>query len=218
MEPQEKIEEVIKRLRNHFIMHRWWENTDYTPFEIMVAIILSQRCHYKLVAMAMIDFRDKYRDPEEVVRDPTHLDSIIKRTGYRKNKISAVIGLSKTIIDNGGIDLFLKSDPEAVRHKLLSIKGIGEKTADVILMALYKFQVFPVDVHILRIMKRLGIVSKKDDIYSARRKVEPLIPPRDRAYLHAALVSYGQRICRSKFPICSRCILEDICEISKERV
>lgn len=64
------------------------------------------------------------------------------------------------VTKHGSMDKFLKADPDMVREQLLSIKGIGEKTADVILMTLFKRQVFPVDSHIARILVRLGIVDE----------------------------------------------------------
>lgn len=215
MNKREKIKEVLQRLKERFKIKKWWEHVEYTPFEIMVAIILSQRCYYKIVINAMKDFKTHFKTPKDVVQNRDLLEDIVRKTGYRQNKINAISGLSRVILEIGSVETFLNSDPTIIRQKLISIKGIGEKTADVMLMALFKQQVFPVDVHILRIFKRLGIVSIQDDIYIAKNKVEKFIPTNDRAYFHAALVSYGQTICRANNPQCNVCILRDLCDYLK---
>jgi endonuclease-3 len=100
---------------------------------------------------------------------------------------------------------------DEARGLLPSIEGIGEKTADMILAALFGGKYFIVDSNILRVLRRLDVISMDADIYEARRELEPYIQPDRRIFLHVALVSLGQRVCRAKHPFCDKCPLNGVC-------
>jgi endonuclease-3 len=119
--------------------------------------------------------------------------------------------LAARILSLGGLRAFLKLGPREAREILLSVPGIGEKTADIILAALFGEDVFVVDTHILRIARRLELVSPGTSIYEARRLIEPLIPRGKRLRLHLALIKLGREICRPRKPRCNECPLREIC-------
>ena len=104
---------------------------------------------------------------------------------------------------------------DEAKKKLITIKGIGPKTADVFLMAIKGEQVLPIDVHIFRIMKRLKIASERDDYESLRAKLESEIPPAQRTKTHLILIEFGRRICRSQNPKCEECPIKRYCEAGK---
>jgi endonuclease-3 len=80
-----------------------------------------------------------------------------------------------------------------------------------ILVALFGAEYFIVDSNILRVLKRLHIISGDADIYKARRELEPYIQPEHRIFLHTSLLSLGQRICKAKRPLCGKCPLNEVC-------
>ncbi|MDI6905783.1 MAG: hypothetical protein QMD13_09960 [Candidatus Bathyarchaeia archaeon] len=135
---------------------------------------MSTRTYYKMVIRAMGRFVKVFPTPESVAEDKGMVEKIIHSIGMLKLKAATTRALAKLVTKHGSMDKFLKADPDMVREQLLSIKGIGEKTADVILMTLFKRQVFPVDSHIARILVRLGIVEEDMNTYEVRRIVEPL--------------------------------------------
>jgi len=104
---------------------------------------------------------------------------------------------------------------DEAKKKLTSIKGIGPKTADVFLMAIKKERVLPVDVHIFRIMRRLGIADERDDYESLRAKLESEIAPEQRTKAHLILIEFGRRVCGSQNPKCEECPIKRYCEIKK---
>ena len=89
---------------------------------------------------------------------------------------------------------------DKAKKKLITIKGIGPKTADVFLMAIKGEQVLPIDVHIFRIMKRLKIASERDDYESLRGKLESEIPPAKRTKTHQILIEFGSEFAGRRIP------------------
>ena len=115
---------------------------------------------------------------------------------------------------DGKTDKILNLPYDDARKKLTSIKGIGPKTADVFLMAIKGERVLPVDVHIFRIMKRLGIAGERDDYESLRAKLESAIPPEERMKAHLILIEFGRQICSAQNPKCEECPIRRYCEVT----
>ncbi|MCC6005961.1 MAG: hypothetical protein LM590_16605 [Thermofilum sp.] len=206
------IEALLFRLKNWYKAREWWREVEYTPFEIMVAITVSQRTSYKQIIKFMEMFKSRYRDPRDVVKGRfDELMSMCRVVGMATRRTRTIYELSKKVLDAGGMEEFLKLPPEKARELLLSVEGIGEKTADMILVALFGAEYFIVDSNILRVLKRLNIISGDADIYKARRELEPYIRPEHRIFLHTSLLSLGQRICKAKRPLCGKCPLNEVC-------
>jgi endonuclease-3 len=206
------IETLFFRLKNWYKAREWWREVEYTPFEIMIAITASQRTFYKQIIKFMEMFKSRYKDPKDVVEGRfDELMSMCRVIGMATRRAQTIYELSKKVLDVGGMEEFLKLSPEKARELLLSVEGIGEKTADMILVALFSAKYFIVDSNILRVLKRLNIISGDADIYKARRELEPYIRPEHRIFLHTSLVSLGQRICKAKRPLCCKCPLNEVC-------
>ena len=210
------INDVIESLKGWYKASEWWRYVDYSPFQLMIAISMSQRTFYKQVAKFMEIFRFKYKTPEDIIKaSPFELQELCKLIGMARRRALLIQQLAKIISDIGGMDSFLKLPPEKARKMLINVKGIGEKTADMILVALFNEKYFIVDSNILRVLKRLGLVPIDSNIYKAREIVEPLIPLKHRVFLHTALVSLGQRICKPSKPSCRICPLHELCPYYK---
>ena len=102
-------------------------------------------------------------------------------------------------------------DIEIARRKLMEIPGIGRKTADVILLFLFKKSTFPIDTHITRITNRLGLVKSKD-YEEIRNFWMKIFKPEEYLEHHLKLIEFGRKICKARNPKCNQCKLKTICK------
>ncbi len=184
-------------------------------FGVLIATILSQNtsdrnsilAYNRLKKTAGMDPCKIYRIPKEVIA------KAIKPAGLYNKKAIVIIEISRTIcIDyNGSLEWVRDLDIDTARSILLKLPGIGFKTAD-ILLAYYGFKTFPVDTHITRITKRLGLVPDKagyDDISNVWMKA---LPPKEYFKAHLTLISFGRSICKAKNPKCNICPIRNLCK------
>ena len=143
------------------------------------------------------------------------IEEVIKPAGLYRIRARRIKNIAEDLIEkyNGNLNKILNLPYDEAKKKLTSIKGIGPKTADVFLMAVKGEQVLPVDVHIFRIMKRLGIATEIDDYESLRAKLESEIPPAQRTKTHLTLIEFGRQICRSRNPKCEECPIKRYCRV-----
>jgi endonuclease-3 len=189
------------------------------PFYALVSIILSQNTSTKNVRVAMERFRRRFDSVEAVAS--TSLKSIqeaIKPAGLWRMKAPRIKLIARQIVD-GKIDLrkvLSMPYPEA-RRILTSLDGVGPKTADVFLMFARSEHVFPIDTHIFRVMRRLGIAREKDDYEAVKSRLESVVEPEKRILAHLALIEFGRRICAARNPKCGECPFSRICPSSRVR-
>lgn len=121
------------------------------------------------------------------------------------------------MIDNygGNLDFVCDADSESARRELMSIEGVGPKTADCVLLFSCGRDVIPVDTHVFRISKRLGIVPENTDYEGAHRILMDKVPEGERGSVHVALVQFGRQICKAQNPLHSKCFLIDICDYAR---
>ena len=211
-----KLQKIVKILSEKYEINEWWER--YTPFETLVSIILSQRTYWKNVKTATERFGERFNGVEDVAKaNVKEIEDVIKPAGLYKVRARRIKNIAKDLVEkyDGKLDEILNLPYNKAKKKLITIKGIGPKTADVFLMAIKGEQVLPIDVHIFRIMKRLKIASERDDYESLRGKLESEIPPAQRTKTHLILIEFGRRICRSQNPKCEECPIKRYCEVGK---
>jgi len=206
------IYEIVKILSEKYEINEWWGI--YTPFETLVSIILSQRTYWKNVKTAMERFKEKFKNVEDVANAGVkEIEEAIKPAGLYRMRAPRISNVAKELVEkyNGKLDEIVNFPYDNAKKELTSIKGIGPKTADVFLMASKGERVLPVDVHIFRIMKRLGIADEKDEYESLRGKLESEIPPKERTRAHLILIEFGRQICRAQNPKCEECPIKKYC-------
>ena len=161
-------------------------------------------------------FRKRFRSVEDVARASVReIEASIKPAGLWRMKASRIKLIAKQIMKSGGLEKILKLPYEDAKKKLSSMKGIGPKTADVFLMFARGEPVFPVDTHISRVLRRLGIADEKDGYEELRRRLEKATPPDKRMKAHLALIEFGREICRARNPKCGECWLKSLCAFYK---
>ncbi len=184
------------------------------PFGVLVAIILSQNTSDRNSGVALENLKralcrdlrpECFHGVSEVA-----LVALIKPSGMQRLKAKTILNALREF---GSGDALLTEDPETLRRKLLSVAGIGPKTADVFLLFVRKYPTFPMDTHIRRFLYRFGIGERGEDYESLRRRVLSALPPDPRylAAAHLSIIAHGRRVCRSRRPRCSVCVVRDLC-------
>lgn len=211
---------ILKRLKtalelnlNRFTVFYVGDLND--PFKVLIATILSQNTNDKNSITAFNKLKESLElRPEVLVSSAVEeIENAIKIAGLYREKSRAVKALSKIILEKyqGNLWNLLNKPLEEARRELLKLPKVGRKTADVLLLFTAKKPTFPVDVHITRISKRLGIVDFNANYEEIRKKLMKMFKPKDYLEAHLLLIEFGRRVCKSKRPRCSRCPIADIC-------
>ncbi len=152
--------------------------------------------------------------PKLTAADPGEVEEAIRVGGLAKAKARAILGaLSRLKRERGGYTLdFPRSLPLAeARAYLTSFPGVGVKTANILLLFSFGLPAFPVDTHILRVTKRLGLVPANATLGKAALSLEPHVPKEAHGPLHRNLIRLGREVCRPRAPLCPACPLLPVC-------
>jgi endonuclease-3 len=181
-----------------------------SPFQLLVATILSAQCTDKRVNMVTPALFARYPTPAALAAaHPEELEEIIKSTGFFHNKAKNLIGMA-TAVANGHDGRI----PETMAE-LFALPGVGRKTANVILgNAFDKNEGVVVDTHVSRLSQRLGLTRQTDPVKIETDLVK--LFPRDRwTMLSHLLIEHGRQICDARRPKCELCFLTDLCPSSR---
>jgi endonuclease-3 len=188
----------------------------YPPLDELILTILSQSTSDINSHRAFTALKTKFPTWDLVRR--ARRSSIIAaiRSGGLANAKSVVIknALNQIQTERENLDLsFLQTAPlEEAREFLTSLTGVGPKTAACVLLFACNREIFPMDTHILRIMKRVGVVPEKSNDEQAHQIMEKLVPPKKHYSLHVNLIKHGRQICRPQNPKCEKCSLIEHCD------
>lgn len=203
---------VLERLRKTFPKIQMDLDTD--PFRGLILAILSQntRDSYAYIAyrnlenMVGLSIEDIIRTDEDVIA------KAIRPAGLQREKARRIKRAAMFIAEmDGSMDRILDLPLDEARAKLMEIEGVGEKTADVILLFYGGKPVIPVDTHVKRVAARLRLTSKGVRYEEIRKELESLYRPDDYMDVHLLLIALGRSFCKSRKPICSLCPVNDIC-------
>ena len=176
-----------------------------TPFELLIATILSAQCTDERVNKVTDTLFQKYKTVGDFASiDQEELEVSIKSTGFYKNKAKNIILCARELLNkyNGIL-------PETV-EQLSELPGVGRKTANVVLVECFNKQAIVVDTHIKRLSNRLGLTTFKDPVKIEFDLMEKL-PEKDWSFFSKAGILHGRNICKSRKPLCSECMLSKIC-------
>lgn len=181
-----------------------------TPFELLVAVILSAQCTDKRVNEVTKDLFKKYNNPEQyATMTPAELEPLIHSCGFFHNKAVNIIGAAKGIVDRYGGEV-----PKTMAE-LTSLPGVGRKTASVVMTVAFDEPAMPVDTHVFRVSGRLGLSHGKNP-EQVEKDLKDLYPPSDWNIVHHTLIFHGRYICKALRPNCSECTLTEYCPYFKE--
>lgn len=186
------------------------------PVDLLVATILSQNTTDKNSLKAFGNLKSSYRDYESLLSAPeAQIEEKIRVGGLAEMKANRIKqALEKIKADAGSVDLgFIRNmDLEEARAYLISLPGVGPKTAAVVLLFAFQKTTLPVDTHVFRVSKRIGLVPEDANIKEAQAVLEKITPPDKYMSLHLNLIRHGRLICKARNPVHPDCALRDICD------
>jgi endonuclease-3 len=175
-------------------------------YELVIAVMLSAQTTDKSVNAVTKVLFDKYQSLDELNNAPIEdIEEIIKQIGLYKNKAKNLKGIVKDLVDR--FNSVVPSDKE----QLMTLPGVGNKTAGVIRAEIFRIPDLPVDTHILRISKRLNLAKKDDEPIDVERKLKKIIPEERWIKSHHQLIHFGRYYCMARSPKCKNCKISDMC-------
>lgn len=205
MDIQQEVKEVLTILKQH-IPNPQTELNYQTPFQLMIAVILSAQCTDKRVNSVTPKLFEQFPDAQSLANATfEEVFPYIQSISYPNNKTKHIIEAAKIIAEkyNGEIPHLLE--------ELIKIPGVGRKTANVLLSVLYKQPAMAVDTHVQRVVNRLGWVNSKNPLQIEKVLLQ-LIDPEDIPDAHHLLILHGRYTCKAKNPHCNQCPIILYCD------
>jgi len=204
-----KTQEVFRRLRKHH-PDATIELTFKSPLELLIATILSAQCTDVKVNEVTPKLFAKFKRPQDYVRRPvTEIEEIIKPTGFFRNKAKNIRGAVAKIL--------AEYDGQVPRkmEELITLPGVGRKTANVILGNAFNTPGLPVDTHVTRLVNRIGLTWQTDAV-KIEHELCAMLPKKNWTMFSHTLIFHGRRICNARKPACSICPITDLCDYFQE--
>lgn len=175
------------------------------PLELLVATILSAQCTDKRVNMVTPVLFGKYKTAADyAAADRAEVESIIASTGFFRAKTNSILGMAQALCERFG------GEVPARLKDLVTLPGVGRKTANVVLGNAFGVPGLTVDTHMLRLTKRLGWTTS-DDPVKVEQEVAQLIPRKEWTLLSHRIIWHGRRVCHARKPACGACALAPMC-------
>ena len=177
------------------------------PYETLVAVILSAQCTDKRVNMVTGRLFPLFPDPFAMAKlTPEELEPHIRECGLYHNKAKNIVAACQAIVAQYG-----GAVPDT-REALMALPGVGQKTAGVVLMAAFGDPQIPVDTHVFRVSRRIGLADA-DTADKVEPQLRDILPREEWTHAHHLLIFHGRRCCAARRPACERCPLADgLCE------
>jgi endonuclease-3 len=175
------------------------------PFQLLVATILSAQCTDARVNMVTPAVFAAYPDAQALAAaDPTELEESIRSTGFFRAKAASLTGMARALVERyDGVV------PEALED-LVTLPGVGRKTGNVVRSVAFGLPGLPVDTHVGRLARRLGLTTEEDPV-KVERELDALVAPAERGALSLRLILHGRAVCGARSPRCGACLLADVC-------
>ena len=178
------------------------------PFELLAATILSAQCTDERVNMVTPALFRRYPDPESLAAaNPADVEEIVHSTGFYRAKAANLIGMATGLVERFGGEV-----PSATED-LVTLAGVGRKTANVVRSVALGLPGLPVDTHVGRLVRRLGITDEEDPV-RVEMVLNDMIAPDERGLFSLRLILHGRRVCPARKPRCGDCTLADYCPSS----
>lgn len=175
------------------------------PYELLAATILSAQTTDERVNMVTPHLFQRYPTPEDLaVAEVGELEEIIRSTGFYKNKAKSLIGMATAVVERFGGEV-----PAAMKD-LVTLPGVGRKTANVLRSVAMDQPGLPVDTHVGRLAVRLGLTTETDPV-KVELALNPMVPATERGLFSLRLILHGRAVCVARKPRCGDCILNDFC-------
>jgi endonuclease-3 len=196
--------EVLKRLRKEFPEAKCALEHE-TPHQLLVATILSAQCTDRRVNLVTKDLFRKYRDVAAfAAARPAELEADVKSTGFFRMKARALREMSHDVLTKHG------GEVPRTMEELTALRGVGRKTANVVLGNAFGIPGIVVDTHVKRLANRLGFTAHEDPV-KIERDLGELFPRRWWTLSSHLLILHGRKTCAARKPKCAACAVRDLC-------
>uniref|UniRef100_A0A7C3N9P1 Endonuclease III n=1 Tax=candidate division WOR-3 bacterium TaxID=2052148 RepID=A0A7C3N9P1_UNCW3 len=176
------------------------------PYKILISTLISLRTKDKITEEVSLKLFNVADNPYSMAKlDYSDIERLIKKSGFYRNKAKVIKDVSQTLIDK--FDGKVPDDME----KLMSLKGVGRKTANLVLSLGYGKKGICVDTHVHRISNRFGIVKTKNP-YETEKELMKILPKKYWIIYNELLVTWGQNVCKPVNPKCKECVLNTLCD------
>lgn len=201
---QNEIDRVIEILLKRF-PDAQAELDHKTPFELLVATILSAQCTDIRVNKITEELFKNYNRPEDFLNlSQEELGKMIYSCGFYRNKSKSILGTSRILMEE-----YEGRVPETI-DELMKLPGVGRKTANVVASNAFGVPAIAVDTHVFRVSNRIGLANSKNVLDTEKDLMEN-IPKEMWTKAHHLLIFQGRRICKSRTPLCDECPLTEYC-------
>jgi endonuclease-3 len=181
------------------------------PFQLLAATILSAQTTDENVNKATPALFARYPTPADLAAaDPDVLERIVHSTGFFRSKSRALIGMASALEERFGGQV-----PTSMTE-LVTLPGVGRKTANVVRSVGFGLPGLPVDTHVGRLSRRLGLTVEVDPV-KVEEGLNALVPAPERGRLSLRLILHGRRVCQARLPRCGECLLADFCPSASPR-
>jgi endonuclease-3 len=174
-------------------------------FQLLTATILSAQTTDTRVNMVTPALFAKYPTPHDLASaDPAEVEELVRTTGFFRNKTRSIMGMAAALVERFGGEV-----PHRMSD-LVTIPGVGRKTANVVRSVALGEPGLPVDTHVQRLAARLGLTTEVDPV-RIELELNPMVPASERGALSLRLILHGRAVCKARKPRCDVCVLADIC-------
>jgi endonuclease III len=178
------------------------------PFQLLVATVLSAQTTDERVNMVTPAVFAAWPTPADLATaDPAEVEERIKSIGLFRSKARALVGMAATVEER------FEGEVPSAMEDLVTLPGVGRKTANVVRSVGFGLPGLPVDTHVLRLARRLGLTGATD-AEKVEADLDALVPPAERGRLSLRLILHGRRVCVARRPRCPDCVLADFCPSS----
>ena len=200
----EKLAEIDRRLLAEYGPQKCFLEHE-TPFQLLVATILSAQCTDKMVNRVTAELFKTHSRPEDfAAMEPAELEKLIHSCGYYRAKAKNIILASRVLVEQ------FHSEMPRTMDELVKLPGVGRKTANVVLADSFGVPGLPVDTHVTRLTNLLGVAAGSDPVKIEMKLCSALNPERWGEFSHLLIV-HGRTVCPAGRPKCGECVLADLC-------
>jgi endonuclease-3 len=206
--PKGRTREVARRLAIEYpdavceLDHR-------DAWELLVATILSAQTTDARVNTVTPELFRRYPTPADLAdADPGEVAELIRPTGFYQNKTRSILGMAEAVVER------FDGEVPSRLEDLVTLPGVGRKTANVVRSVAFDLPGLPVDTHVGRLSRRLALTEQSDPV-KVEFELNRSLPAAERGRFSLRMILHGRRVCFAKSPRCGECVLEDICPSSR---
>ena len=176
------------------------------PYETLIATILSAQCTDKRVNIVTSRLFPEYPDAFAMAKlEPEELEPMIRECGLYRSKAKNIVAACRALVEQYG------GEVPSTREQLMKLPGVGQKTAGVVLMAAFGDAQIPVDTHVFRVSRRIGLANA-DTADKVEKQLQDMLEKSRWSHAHHLLIWHGRRCCHARKPECERCPIAHLCD------